>query len=197
MLSKFLFLASNKISNIKAELTKKPKEVATSQYSEAEDLDKKPESGIEESASNNTAEPLEPRKYKNTFVELFFFFKEMPAMLKSFFFKSLDDCKSLRGKMTNLMETNYRQGIWHMEKNNIGDAIFRFRFIKKFWPQHLDSQYQLALCLIKKNKHREAKEVLKSLLTISPDYSNFPAKELLDTIDSPKKNPDLEEVESK
>ncbi len=196
MLSKFLFLASNKISNIKAVLAKKPKEVVAGQYSEVEDLDKKPESDIEESAINNKAEPLGSKKHKNIFIELLFFFKEIPAMSKSFFFNSLNDYKSLRGKMTNLMETNYRQGIWHIEKNNISDAIFRFRFIKKFWPQHLDSQYHLALCLIKKNKHREAKDVLKNLLTISPDYSNFPAKELLDTIDSSKKN--LEpEVEGK
>lgn len=196
MLSKFLSLSSNKVSNIKAALTKKPKEVAADQRLEVEDLDKKPESNIEESAINNTVEPLESKKYKNIFIELFFLLKEMPTRLKSFFSNSLNDCKSLRRKMTNLMETNYNQGIWHIEQNNISDAIFRFRFIKKFWPQHLDSQYQLALCLIKKNKHREAKDILKNLLTTSPDYSNFPAKELLHTIDSTKKNLDPE-VESK
>jgi hypothetical protein len=192
MLSKFLLLASNKISNTKAVLFQKPKEVPIDQPSEAEDLDKKPESVIVESASSNENQSPEPKKYRNVFVEIFFFLKEAPAILKSFFSKSLDDCKIFRGKLTNLMETNYRQGIWHIEKNNIGDAIFRFRFIKKFWPQHLDSHYQLALCLTKKNKYREAKEVLKNLLTISPDYANFPAKELMDKIDSPKKNPDLE-----
>ena len=70
--------------------------------------------------------------------------------LFSNFFLEFENVKS---KFNNLLETNYNQGLWHIEKNNINEAIFRFRFIKKFWPKHYDSWYQLAYCLHKKNKN--------------------------------------------
>lgn len=91
----------------------------------------------------------------------------------------------IKEKCNNLLETNYKLGLKHLENGNLREATFRFRFIKKFWPQHLDSQYQLAYCLALSNKKREAKEILEKILAKDPSY-NQQAKDLLNNINSNK-----------
>lgn len=87
----------------------------------------------------------------------------------------------MRSKMNNLRETNYNLGLHHLEKGNLSDAIFRFRFIIKFWPDLYDAYYQLAYCLVLNNKPYEAKIVLRDLLSKNPDFDPK-ARELLDHI---------------
>jgi tetratricopeptide (TPR) repeat protein len=93
--------------------------------------------------------------------------------------------QSIKSKCNNLKETNYQLGMKHLEDGNLTDAIFRFRFIKKFWPELLEGQYQLAYCLILDKKPWEAKKVLQELLAKNPDYDK--AKELLDEINDAAK----------
>lgn len=88
---------------------------------------------------------------------------------------------SIREKMNNLQETNYKLGLKHIEKGNIGEAIFRFRFMKKFWPNYFDAYYQLAYCFVLDGRGYRAKRVLEELLVKKPDYDPR-AKELLDQI---------------
>ena len=87
----------------------------------------------------------------------------------------------IRAKMSNLLETNYNLGLKHLEKGNISDAVFRFRFIKKFWPECFDAYYQLAYALALNKKPYEAKKVLTELLIKKPDY-DIKARELFDKI---------------
>jgi len=93
----------------------------------------------------------------------------------------LDEFHSIRAKCDNLRETNYQNGLRHLEKGNLSDAIFRFRFIKKFWPDLLDAHYQLAYCLLLSQRPFEAKKILTELLAKNPDYDPK-AKELLEQI---------------
>ncbi len=88
----------------------------------------------------------------------------------------------MREKCKNLLETNYQLGLKHIDNGNISEAIFRFRFINKFWPEHQDSYYQLAYCLVLKRQIIKAKVVLEILLTKNPNHK--PAQELLDLIES-------------
>lgn len=76
----------------------------------------------------------------------------------------------MKQKLRNLLETNYQLGLTHIENGNLSDAIFRFKFIIKFWPEHLESYYQLAYCLVLKNKFYQAKKTLETLLAKKPDY---------------------------
>lgn len=86
-------------------------------------------------------------------------------------FKNLvDEMFIMRQKFKNLLETNMKLGFWHIEKGNISDAIFRFRFIKKFWPNHFEAYYQLAYCLVLKDKKTEARKILEELLQKNPDF---------------------------
>ncbi len=94
-----------------------------------------------------------------------------------------DEFFTIKGKFNNLLETNYKLGLKHLENGNLSEAIFRFRFINKFWPNHLDSYYQLAHCLVLKNKFPEAKKVLETLVNKDSQYGNN-VKELLDLINN-------------
>jgi len=89
----------------------------------------------------------------------------------------------IRSKCKNLRETNYNLGLKHLEDGNLGEAIFRFRFTKKFWPDLFDAYYQLAYCLVLNKEMNKAKEVLAELLSKKPDYDDK-AQELLKRIDS-------------
>lgn len=93
-----------------------------------------------------------------------------------------EEVSTIRKKCSNLLETNYQLGLKHLENGNLSEAIFRFRFINKFWPNHLDSYYQLAYCLILANKFDKAKKVLNHLITKDPEYVKY-AQDLLNSIE--------------
>lgn len=94
-----------------------------------------------------------------------------------------DEISDVREKAKNLRETNYNLGLKHLENGRLTDAIFRFRLIKKFWPDLFDAYYQLAYCLVLDDKLDEAKKVLEELLTKNPDYDQK-AYDLLESLSS-------------
>jgi hypothetical protein len=91
--------------------------------------------------------------------------------------KISDEYHLVVSKCKNLLETNYKLGMKHLEAGNLSDAIFRFRFIKKFWPEFYEGQYRLAYCLMLKEKEFEAKQILVELLERDP--GNLDAEALL------------------
>lgn len=97
-----------------------------------------------------------------------------------------DDVVTMKYKYDNLLETNYNLGLRHIENGNLSDAIFRFRFIKKFWPQCYDAYYQLAYCLILNKKAEEAQEILEELVSKDPNHQQ--GRELLNLIESDLKS---------
>ncbi len=106
-----------------------------------------------------------------------------------FFQEKIEETKNefgdVRAKVSNLLDTNYQLGLKHLEKGNISDAVFRFRFIKKFWPECFDAHYQLAYALVLHKKPFEAKSILQELLIKKPDYDQK-ARDLLDQINNEK-----------
>jgi len=100
-------------------------------------------------------------KIENTF----YFLSNKTTDAKNEFFSIREKCKNLR-------QTNYNLGLKHLEKGNLSDAIFRFRFIKKFWPDYYEAYYQLAYCFILNKKPRKAKFVLQELLIRQPNYDD-------------------------
>ncbi|MSP33293.1 MAG: tetratricopeptide repeat protein [Rickettsiales bacterium] len=101
--------------------------------------------------------------------------------LKTKIQETKDEFGDIKTKVSKLLETNYNLGLKHLEKGNISDAIFRFRFIKKFWPEHFDAYYQLAYSLSLNKRPFEAKKILTELLVKKPDY-DLKAQDLLDKI---------------
>jgi len=100
--------------------------------------------------------------------------------------ESKSEFGDIKSKMSNLLETNYQLGLRHLAKGNISDAIFRFRFIKKFWPNCFDAYYQLAYCLVLNKRVFEAKKILKELLEKDPNYDPK-AKALLENLNQESK----------
>ena len=93
-----------------------------------------------------------------------------------------EELTTMKEKYDNLLETNYNLGLKHIENGNLSEAIFRFRFIRKFWPEHYDSYYQLAYCLVLNRKSVDAKIVLEELLKKNPQHQA--GQDLLQLIES-------------
>lgn len=97
----------------------------------------------------------------------------------------------IKSKYDNLLETNYDLGLKHLENGKIPEAIFRFRFIKRIWPDSYRSYYYLAYALTLKGGKKsflEAKEILETLLEKSPS-SISKAQDLLQEINNRLENP--------
>jgi tetratricopeptide (TPR) repeat protein len=88
---------------------------------------------------------------------------------------------SIKEKSKDLLNTNYNLGLKHLERGNLGDAIFRFKFIIKFWPNHYDSYYQLAYCYFLQKRYPRAKYYLDLLQKNNPQVHDK-SQELIDRI---------------
>lgn len=93
----------------------------------------------------------------------------------------------IKKKLEDLRETNYNQGLKYLERGDVRDAIFRFRIVKKFWPDLLDAHYYLAYALMLNKKPLKAKVILQELLQHHPDYDHK-AQELLNKIENISSN---------
>ena len=96
---------------------------------------------------------------------------------------ALKEYALIKEKSKNLVETNYKLGIDHLEKGNLSDAHFRFFLMTKFWPKFYEAYYQLAYVLILRNKPFKAKKVLEDLIAKNLEIDNK-FHELLDQINS-------------
>lgn len=103
--------------------------------------------------------------------------------ISQFFVSGISSIKTeisvIKEKFQNLHQTNIDLANYHLEKGNISEAIFRFRIIKKFWPNDYESYYQLAYYLALEGKLRKSRRVLEELLEKNPDYDPI-AQDLLD-----------------
>lgn len=102
------------------------------------------------------------------------------GIIKNGITSQIEELIQMREKSKNLLETNIKLGLWHIDQENISDAIFRFRFIRFFWPKYLEANYYLAYCYVLKDKKVKAKEILENL--IKQDPQNQRAIELLNKI---------------
>ena len=93
----------------------------------------------------------------------------------------LNEFSIIREKTKNLRTTNYLLGLKHLENGKISEAIFRFRFTVKMWPDYEDAHFFLAYCLTLNNKKIEAKKILEELLQKNPSYDHK-AQDLLNDI---------------
>lgn len=118
-----------------------------------------------------------PDSWKNKFTRLYSHIKNN---LSEFF----SDLLLMREKMKNLRQTNVDLGKKHIEKGNISDAIFRFKFTKFFWPDCYESYYYLAYCYALKKKNKQAEIILRELIVKEPRSQK--AKELLMKVTSEK-----------
>ena len=110
------------------------------------------------------------------------FFKRAKVQILNIFDKSKNFIKSSREKFQNLYQTNYNTGMYHLEHGNLWDATFRFKIIKRFWPNELEAQYKYAYCLVLQEMNGDAETLLKEILEKDPNYEE--ARNLLQKIEN-------------
>ena len=99
--------------------------------------------------------------------------KNIPAKIKLKINEILNSIKvyhaTVKDKLKNILPTNINLGKYHIAKNNLNDAILRFKIILKFFDkENLEAKYYLAITYLVKGKKDKAEEILKN----QPDYKN-------------------------
>ncbi len=98
--------------------------------------------------------------------------KKVTNLLQEYFSGLFSELKMIKVKSKNLLQTNINLGLKHLNNDHIPDAIFRFRIIAFFWPNHIKTYYYLAHCYILQQKYEKAKKYLKILLQMDPSYES-------------------------
>ncbi len=110
------------------------------------------------------------------------FFKKTIEQVVSVIGRVRDFAEDSKRKFHNLYQTNYDTGMYHLEHGNLWDATFRFKIIKRFWPNELEAQYKYAYCLVLQGLNSDAGVFLNEILAKDANYSE--AKELLEKINN-------------
>lgn len=87
-----------------------------------------------------------------------------------FFAEKIAEIKVIKKKLGNLEKTNFDLGLKRMTENHIGEAIFRFKIVKKFWPNNKEAYLKLIECFVIKGNKQKAKKIAEELLLIDSKY---------------------------
>ncbi|WPX96550.1 Putative tetratricopeptide repeat-containing protein [Candidatus Bandiella woodruffii] len=89
------------------------------------------------------------------------FFCSWPTLrlqdIKTLIRRSKNFIHETKKKLDNLSKTNFDLGLYHFNKGNINDAIFRFKILKRFDDKYEDLDYLLGRCYFEKSKYDKAK----------------------------------------
>jgi hypothetical protein len=105
-------------------------------------------------------------------------FSDLWSILCAFFRKISESLKDLSYKSKHLYETNIDNGLYHLKKGNLWDAVFRFKIVSVFWKGKEEGKYYFAYCLVLIGKINDA----KSLLGTIPNFSK--TEELLTRLEN-------------
>jgi predicted TPR repeat methyltransferase len=89
---------------------------------------------------------------------------------KHLFGKFVLESTLVREKLKNLPHTNFELGKYHLEKENLSDAIMRFKMVAFLVPDHAEAHYYLGCAYILNENYNKAQEVLEKALQLQPDY---------------------------
>jgi predicted TPR repeat methyltransferase len=91
-----------------------------------------------------------------------------PEQIKDIYKNMLSDIKALIPKIKDISATNYKLGVYHIEKGNISDAKFRFLMLTKLKPEMAMAHYHLARCYLFDLVFDKAKEEFEVALSLDP-----------------------------
>lgn len=89
--------------------------------------------------------------------------------------------ETIRRRLRNLPETNFRLGCDFAEQGKWMDAVFRFKMAIYFKPDYAQAYYNLGACYVQLNKMQEARNALRKSLQLKP--GNEDALFMLSAID--------------
>ncbi len=86
-----------------------------------------------------------------------YFIRHFPSWYKSKIVECVNYVVDVKYKVTHLQETNFKLGIEHLYKNNLNDAILRFKLIDKFFaPNDHQANYWLGWVYFLKSNRKKA-----------------------------------------
>lgn len=88
--------------------------------------------------------------------------------LSKTFDNAILESKTISKKMQDLQKTNYELGMMHLNKGNINEAIFRFKIVRKFWPNNYKAHLNLIYCYFILKKEKQAQKAINILLKLNP-----------------------------
>lgn len=120
-------------------------------------------------------------------------YQKISKQIPTLFQRALDEIKAIRQKCNNLLETNHKLGMRHLEMGNLSDAKIRFTIIIKFWPDFYEAYYQKAYILMLENQPFKAKQVIDKLMLRNPDILEPKILSLIEQVENTIKSlPDNE-----
>jgi tetratricopeptide (TPR) repeat protein len=94
---------------------------------------------------------------KTTICSSYRFIKNLPNLYRTKSSEFKNYLADFRHKLSNLSDTNYDLGLYHLHRQNLNDAIIRFKLIDKFLrPDDPKANYLLGWCYFFKNKAEKA-----------------------------------------
>lgn len=82
---------------------------------------------------------------------------------------ALSESQIVREKLKDLQKTNYDLAIEHLRNGNIKEAIFRFKIVRKFWPQNYAAHLDLIYCYLILDEEENANDAIDYLLYLEPE----------------------------
>jgi tetratricopeptide (TPR) repeat protein len=101
-----------------------------------------------------------------------FNYSEVFQNILKFFSSKFSEIKIMKEKLGDLERTNFDLGVRRMKEKHFGEAIFRFKIVKKFWPKNKEAYLKLIECLMIKNKKEDAIKVAEDLFVIDSSYKD-------------------------
>ena len=74
-------------------------------------------------------------------------------------------------KFKDIVGNNYQLGLDHLNRGNLQDAVFRFKFVLWLSPNYKESWYNLGCALLASGKHAAAKEALTKAIKQNPAHN--------------------------
>ena len=108
---------------------------------------------------------------KEKFIQIEKALTKLPDMVMKIFSDLKKEIAESREKLKDIGDTNYKLGIYHLEKRNIKDAILRFKIAMHFNKDSALLHYHLARCYIHGKKNDKAKIELEKALIIDTKFT--------------------------
>jgi len=86
--------------------------------------------------------------------------------------EAVSESKVIMDKLHDLHKTNYELGLIHLKKGNLKEAIFRFKIVRKFWPQDYNSHLKLIYCYFITKQEEYANRAIEYLLYLDPNFKS-------------------------
>lgn len=94
---------------------------------------------------------------KNSIISLCRFIIKLPHYYRQKILDFKTYLMDYKNKLSNLRDTNFELGIYHLYNQNLNDAIIRFKLVDKiFSPNHQESNHWLGWCYFLKNNVEKA-----------------------------------------